>query len=248
MTYLDYGVSTVSRTINESPALFPKVTFCNFNYLATKYAFDRIKSGADSVNNLSNEEKKQLGHSLNDIIIHCSFNGKACDLTDFVWSFDELYGNCYTFNSGFNSNGTQIPLYKSNLAGFAFGLQLVFYVNIYEKLLGYGMGAIVRIGNSSYMTDYLLGGIFLLPGLSTQISVEREFKSILPRPYSNCEIDSNSPKSRDDSDLYNLIGQSPYGYSQQFCFSQCMQKQFISKFNCSLPQVKSLYNSSSCVL
>jgi hypothetical protein len=181
--------------------------------LATKYAYDRIRSGAYVGNNLSNEDKKKLGHDLNDILIYCTFNGKACDLTDFVWSFDELYGNCYTFNSGFNSNGTQIPLYKSNLAGLAFGLQLIFYVNIYEKLLGYGTGAIVRIGNSSYMTDYLLGGIFLPPGFSTQISVEREFRSILPRPYSNCEINSDSPKFRDNSDLFNLIGQSSYAYT-----------------------------------
>ena len=31
MTYFTYGVSTTSRTIYETPTLFPKVTFCNAN-------------------------------------------------------------------------------------------------------------------------------------------------------------------------------------------------------------------------
>jgi len=61
--------------------------------------------------------------------------------------------------------------------------------------------------------------------------VEREFKSILPKPYSNCEIDSLSPKFRPGWDLYNLVGQSKYIYSQQLCFSQCLQKYFIEKYN-----------------
>ena len=42
MTYFTYGVSTTSRTIYETPTLFPKVTFCNANFVTTKYGYDVI--------------------------------------------------------------------------------------------------------------------------------------------------------------------------------------------------------------
>ena len=69
--------------------------------------------------------------------------------------------------------------------GLDFGLQLTLYVNIYEKLLNdtlniFGLGALIRIGNSSYLSDYSNGGLFLPAGLDSYVSVEREFKSILP--------------------------------------------------------------------
>ena len=54
----------------------------------------------------------------------------------------------------------------SKLAGLEFGLQLKLYVNIYEQFLSdtsnvYGLGALIRIGNSSYSSDYSNGDIFL---------------------------------------------------------------------------------------
>jgi hypothetical protein len=87
------------------------------------------------------------------------------------------------------------------------------------------------------------------PGFLTYIAVEREFKSMLPKPYSDCEIDNNAPKSRPELDLYNLIVQSDYEYSQQLCFSQCLQKQSIAKYNCSLPLIISLYKDvDTCLI
>ena len=51
---------------------------------------------------------------------------------------------------------------------------------------------------------------------------------MLPRPYSN------------------LIAHSNYDYSQQLCFSQCLQQKFINKYNCTLYYFISLYNKSQC--
>jgi len=53
------------------------------------------------------------------------------------------------------------------------------------------MGAVIRIGNSSYKVyDSNSDGILLSLGLKTNIVIGEEFKSILSKPYSNCEIDS----------------------------------------------------------
>ena len=253
MIYFSFGVSTTSRTIFEMPTLFPKVTFCNVNEKATEYAYNISLTNGGS----STEERKKFGHDLEDILIECLFNDIECDETNFTWSYDSNFGNCYTFNSGFDSHGNLTDLKQSTLAGLNFGLRMTLYVNVYEKLLTLGpednddsnvpsLGAVVRIGNSSYLTDYLDGGIFLSPGFKTYINVDREFKSILSKPYSNCEIDSNSPKFRQDSDLYNLIAQSEYEYTQQLCFTQCLQKKFINKYNCTLYYLISLYNKSVC--
>jgi len=246
MTYFTYGVSTTSRIINETPTLFPKITFCNVNKFQTQFAFNLTHNLDFDGENLSNDVKKKLGHNLNDILLECTFNQNKCSQTDFTWSFDPLYGNCYTFNSGFDSNGNKIDLNESLLSDPYYGLELTLYVNVYEKLLDtitYAAGVVVRIGNSSYLTDFGTAGVFITSGFNTFISVNREFKSILPKPYSNCDIDLNSASNEQNSDLYNLIVQSNYAYSQQLCFKQCGQMTVISKYNCSLPYILSLYNN-----
>ena len=248
--YLTYGVSTTSRTIFENPTLFPKVTICNLNSYTTEFAYNLTRQGVYYGNDLSNEDKSKLGHYLEDILIECKFNGFQCTPKNFTWSFDEVYGNCYTFNSGFDSNGNRVDLKQSKISGPRSGLQLKVYVNFYEGLLGFfkqnGLGAVIRIGNSSYSTFFDANGVLVSPGFQTNIAVDREFKFMLPKPYSNCEINSNSPTYRPDSDLYSLIGHSVYDYTQQLCFSQCRQSRFIKKKNCSLPFTLSLYNASQC--
>jgi len=242
VVYFTYDVTTKSRIVYETPTLFPKVTFCNLNEFSTEYAYNLTQQGVYYGNDLSNEEKQKLGHDLNDILFDCKFNNNDCNATDFEWSYDNSFGNCYTFNSASN-------LKKSYLAGPEFGLTLTLYVNVYEKLLNvtnqlYGLGAIVRIGNSSYLTHYSNGGIFVSPSHVTNIVVDREFKYVLTKPYSNCDVESNSAMF--NGDLYKLIEHSDYVYTQQLCFTQCLQKNIINKYNCTLYMLVSLYNVNVC--
>ena len=251
LAYLSYQILTVSRNIYENPTLFPKVTFCNLQPLISEYAFNFTEHGiGDSdILNLSDEEKKRLGHDLEDILIDCNFNNKHCASTDFSWSYDKVYGNCYTFNTGFSLNGSKIDLKKSSLTGPQFGLQLELYVNFYEKLSFKAptLGALLRLGNSSYLTfNSDQSGILLTPGFQTNIAVEREFKTILSKPYSQCEVDSNTPAFIQGSDLYNLIGESNYAYSQELCLIQCRQKKYVDKYNCTYPDFLSLFNVITC--
>lgn len=46
MAYYSYDVITKSRTINEMPSIFPKITFCNNNPFQTKYAVEYLKKVA----------------------------------------------------------------------------------------------------------------------------------------------------------------------------------------------------------
>jgi len=250
--YLSYQVTTTSRTIYENPTLFPKISFCNINKYATKYAYDLAKNTSYNELSLNKEEKKLLGHEFKNTVLNCWFNYKECTSRDFVWFFDSTYGNCFAFNSGLDSNKTDVDLKLSSFVGSYFGLQLTLYVNIYEKLLNSnllnlrrGMGAMIRIENSSFFNTYGNDGIFVSSGFQTDILLSREVKSILPKPYSDYEIEDGSKYF--SSEFFALITNSKNIYTQQLCLLQCaIQKPLIQKCNCTSPNFVSLYNESVC--
>ena len=139
------------------------------------------------------ENRKKLSHSLEDILLNCSFNDQPCGSHDFTYKFDPYYGNCFEFNTGFDEFGNIVTLRQTTLTGSTYGLHLEFYVNMHENLtlfnsLNSALGLLVRVGNSSYLTDYGLDGIRISPGFLTDIVLDRTYKQILPKPYSNCEI------------------------------------------------------------
>jgi hypothetical protein len=125
-------------------------------------------------------------------------------------------------------------------------------VNFYENLTTFNSytsakGALIRIDNSSYLTNYQVGGLFMESGHFTSVSVSRSFKSILPRPYSDCLID-NETNYNFHSHLFDLIQNSPFRYTQAFCFWQCAQKAIIQECNCTDSTRTSLFsNVSQCL-
>ena len=255
LSYLSFGVSTTTRTLYETPALFPKLTICNINPFTTKYAMEFLKeinkelnpnidifnqtqmnsfnfsyrtqlisniklTGRNRMNALNEREKKLLSHSLKDLMQLCFYNGQICSYTNFTWYFDLSYGNCW-----------QIKIGEFSFPGETYGLQIHLYVNVNENLTSFisydtngGLGALIRIDNSSYLTSYLPGdGIKIPAGYATDVSLSRSFKSILPMPYSNCIID-NVTNAGFQSELFELVQMSPYRYTQSACFLQCQQR------------------------
>ena len=237
-SYFDYEVITTSRTIYETPTLFPKITICNQNMLQTEYGWDFISKIDSSWNffkypslmkNLTYTERytlktkfyaiaqgmllekyftedklQMLGHNFKDLLINCYFKNNPCSYKDFKWTFDPFYGNCYEFNSNEN--------HKISIPGWDNGLKLELYVNFNEKLnrinsVYGGMGALIRIENSSYFVDHGWEGVKLQGGFQSDITIDRKFKFIMPKPYSNCEIDSNTPVAANqfNSDLFDII-------------------------------------------
>ena len=61
MTYFSFEVSTTSRTIFETPTLFPKVTICNTNVFTTEYSFKVLEQISKEYNQTLNIfEPKQI--------------------------------------------------------------------------------------------------------------------------------------------------------------------------------------------
>jgi hypothetical protein len=203
----------------------------------------------------SDVERQKLSHSLNDILIYCTFNGQPCTPSDFIWKWDPLYGNCYSFSSGFNSSGSRVDYKESFLPGAVFGLQLAVYVGYNDKLnlfnngyfswipFSHSYGLNVLIENNTYLGNKKQSVIALNGGSLNFMSMQRQFTSKLPKPYSDCDIDNTNP-GRFDSPYYNLILNSPYQYSQDLCVIQCIQQHVIQMCNCSIPIYLDLYNVS----
>ena len=194
----------------------------------------------------SNETRK-LSYPLEDILLSCKYNNQKCNASDFTWKFDRLFGNCFVFNSAQYSSDAK----KSYIGGSLYGLKLAFYAN-YDKSLNtfnsiFPRGAQIRIENNSFQSyETNFDNIFVAPGYSTSISVERSFKFIKAKPYSNCDIEENYTPNYWDKDFFKEILKSNLSYTQSLCFFECYQRELIKKCNCSDPWFTSIIDISPC--
>ena len=252
--YSVHFISEINQSVAPNSDIFNQTQMSMLNFTEKSDLFTIIYTAATSKmlsTHFSDEQRKKLGHSLEDILMTCSFNGESCSASDFIWKFDKYFGNCYVFNSGFNSSGHRVELKQSYIAGSSFGLKIGFYTGFYENLtlftaLG-SKGAYVRIENSSYLSDETLdNGVYVAPGKWANVLLNREFKFMLAKPYSNCDLDNDSPDKHTGYELVDLMARSLYQYTQQACLFLCMQKQMIQKCNCTFPEYISLYDAEQC--
>ncbi len=91
-----------------------------------KYSKSLLFQNKTLFNNL--ELRKNLSLTLDKMILGCHFGSKTCNISDFEYFFDINNGNCYRFNSGFNSENQKIPLKNvisnDDLSGLQLGLKL----------------------------------------------------------------------------------------------------------------------------
>ena len=229
--YLSFEVMTKIRDINEIKSIFPTVSICNRNMFTNKYAFEYLKNYSESrnlkeiiinpkFNNLRTNsflrdaisnfiyfeenfhDRKKLSHSIDEILISCSFNHKYCDHTDFEWFFHFTYGNCFKFNPSIrHGDETIIP-------GKTFGLSIEIYVGVYHELdaIRDTRGISVIISNrSNFIND--LDGVFLFTSTENDIRVKRKFSELLPYPFSNCQENFD-----DTLGISNFIMTNNYSY------------------------------------
>jgi hypothetical protein len=204
--------------------------------------FDDLQTAAILIMNSDKYpiDRKSLGHTFEDILFDCIFNFEPCTHSQFKWTFDKMYGNCYEFNS----KQSNVELKKSYFLGRLGGLKMSFYANFHQNLTVFnsfynGIGALIRVENSTYSIDNY-GGVKVSAGFQTDISIERSFKTIMPKPYSGCENENL------DSTLYKMITSAEYRYAQPLCLVQCFQRTSIRECNCTSPWMLSLFNAAQC--
>jgi hypothetical protein len=220
----DFGIDTIKKIIEffNTPNLFDKNVLNNLTQEDRyRHSDNTIVRAENAVTEYSIEDKKKLGHSIDDFLIECKFDDIFCNVTqDFIWYFDANFGNCYKYNSGYDSalRRKKIELKKSSQPGkYYLGLKLVLFEsmpNILERISYGGVGFIIKIENDSYA----VGGnsqVDLVSGLEANIAVERVYSSQLSYPYSDCHIDKTNAKIY-HSELYDLFLNRSNDYQFKF--------------------------------
>ena len=249
----DFGIDTIKKTINfyKYPDLFNLTVLTNMT-LEERYrdSDNAIFRAGNAVTDFSVEDKKKLGHLIDDFLIECKFDDVFCNVSkDFVWFFDNIYGNCYKYNSGFNSNGEPVELIKSSQPGkYYLGLKLVLFESmpeILERISYSGIGFVVKVDNHSFTVDGN-SKIELLSGVETNIAVDRISQTQLSFPYSDCFIDDLLYHKEYKSELFEKFVKSKISYKQKDCLELCQQKFYVLHCKCMLIQYFSLYNETIC--
>ena len=253
ISFFSYEVFTSTKTIFETPTLFPKVTICNKNLITSRYAYELLVNSNMTLEEMqfnmnykfNDTEIELLQHSFRDVLVDCTFNNQNCTYLDFIKEYDQNLGLCYVFNSGFNQKGKPVKLRETMRAGSLYGLKITLYANFYEHLRRFNkyVGFIIKVSNSSYLDTK--DGVEIAAGFKTNIKVDRTFEKILPKPYSNCEVDVDS-YMQINSYLVQLIANSTYEYTQQLCFHLCFQKSVIDTCQCGNPNDYHFFDVEPC--
>jgi hypothetical protein len=105
----EYAKELIREYFNSSGIQNPlNVSTSNKKYIRSYLNFLRDLVKMKSFG-LSKEEKKKFSMEFNKIMISCSFGNAECLAESFIWEYiDDLPANCFTFNSGLDSNSSKI--------------------------------------------------------------------------------------------------------------------------------------------
>ena len=99
----DYGAYNLSVRNNNWPEYkFLDYTFISKYSVPVNYMLEVNKLKRTLINDLNETELSNMGYNLDaDMLISCQFNGNSCSESngDFKNFWNNIYGNCYTFNS-----------------------------------------------------------------------------------------------------------------------------------------------------
>ena len=111
--------------------------------------------------NDSRQKWEKTGLSLDQMLIACGLKSRICTYSEFVYSFNGLYGNCYTFNSGKSVDGTVMKVEPVSQGGAYNGFWFELLVGSPSNInsLSTGSGATIYVTNQSTFNS-IYSGIF----------------------------------------------------------------------------------------
>lgn len=217
---------------NNLPDIFNSSAYepSEFYQLQYTYLFTGYASVVDQ--NLTREEIENLGYSMEDMLLSCSFDTVSCSYTDFAWFFHPKYGlvskngsrlnlylrtvyllkrNCYQFNSGRNMNGESVPFKRVLQTGSSGGFTAELFVGLPKMLevlaTNFGLIVFVHDVNTSPLS---VEPITISPNTETNVVVSKTKLKKQAKPYSECQ-----DLDKYESELKNLILNK--GFFHIFC-------------------------------
>ncbi|XP_030062678.1 degenerin deg-1 [Microcaecilia unicolor] len=191
-----------------------------------------FKKFASEFNQLSDEQKTEMGHNLEDMLIFCNFHGQECNTSFFSRFINYKFGNCYTFNSQKTTDveGNLISIEALNItkAGFMYGLHLELFIQQIEYIrdMTHSAGIRLLIHDQSQMPFPEDEGVNIPPGAETDIGMMKVHIKRLKSPYeSQCTEGENVKNYYKDS--YGA------GYTREACKRTCAQQSIMENCGCS---------------
>ena len=252
--YLSDEIITQVQVLQEIPVIFPQVTICNFNpfvtEFSTKFLYEVGRNNSPYLNfsndprtimlvskaaamNLSLDDRKKLGYTINQFFISCTFLTIDCDPREFISFYHFTYGNCFIFNSGMNTSGDRIDLKTVNSASLKGALSMELFVgNDLSEDASTGTGAVVFVSNHSER-PIENSGHFLPASFLSSFQIDRVFNHRLGEPFSACKELGNN----------NL---EEFKYSQTICIEMCFEDFFIRECGCYDPRYASKEKNKKC--
>ncbi|CAF0992779.1 unnamed protein product [Brachionus calyciflorus] len=247
MNYFSYETTSKIQIKTETSSIFPAITICNINFFTSTYSAEFIKNLSFDIpsysyfdydkyytirhiistsdNLMSNSYK--FGDSLEKLILNCHLLTIDCKNKEY-WNYyyHQFYGNCYQINT------KKENLIRVSQTGWYNALNIVLNISLADGLEGLlsSFGAVVMIHNQT--TSPLSTDAFSVsPGIETSIAISRQFRSSLPKPYSNCDGDTSNPNAF-NSKLFKLITSRNISYNQKLCIDLCFQDLIIQECQC----------------
>ena len=275
LAFFNYNVLINMEFKTEIPTTFPAVTICNLNPIDRRKGSDYIDRiliannleyvhntfliniNPDMILNLvkssliSNySHQANLGFTLDYMLLNCQFNGYSCNQSDFITTYNYDYGNCFTFNSGYDSNGSQIPIKQISEAGSdkSFKIELFLGDEFVQSKFVLNSGARVIVHNQSVTPIFTSEGRDVASGYLTNIGVTRSFFNKLNQPYSDCIMnttDINSFRSSFYQAMFNVL--KIKSYRQKNCLQLCLQEYLKNECECLDGSLPIIYNKTISV-
>ncbi|XP_048585725.1 degenerin deg-1 isoform X2 [Nematostella vectensis] len=248
--FLNFPAKTdVCISLGDFSVKFPAITFCNTNYLKKSSqgvinVVKELNKTRDAFGDTSNkrrenlervlyfmsgykeEQVKDFGHQAKDMIIACNAPGRwaqyPCDYRNFTWFYDQIHGNCYTFNAARNQSE---PVYIED-AGHRHGLHLTLFVEAeeYWSYLSDSLGFVISIHDREQLPFPAETGYFISPGMATSVALQSKVLKRLPWPYDHKECETKR----------GIPGVTPSNtiYSEEGCRKSCVARMMLDKCKC----------------
>nr|XP_033778426.1 amiloride-sensitive sodium channel subunit delta [Geotrypetes seraphini] len=178
------------------------------------YQLMNIMSQIPFIMNIASNEHME------SFIYSCKYNGKDCQMSEYVQFYHSVYGRCYTFN-----NEGKSTFWTVTAPGMEFGLSLI--VKTEEKnhkpLLLSTAGVRVMIHNHNEPLSMEKEGLEVRPGTQMSIGIRQDEIHRLGEGYGKCIPNGNDVEVKL---LYNT------SYSRQVCFHSCFQDKMVQQCGC----------------
>jgi hypothetical protein len=145
-----YSEQVVSLNLSNTSSDLELVNY----FIDNQHDFNfKVKSLYQANSTQAIETKKSFGHDINTFVYKCRFGMWKCNLTsDFEWSYNFKYGNCYTFNAVTKNDVTDDPdqlkppfrLYKPGVQN---GLQISLFVGKSDKFSSFANNIGAKVFN-----------------------------------------------------------------------------------------------------